>query len=343
VERALLSSDAALNKSHAERSAKRWAAGWATAGAATWAAIAVLARVGVVRIGAIELMFLFAPLVIFPLGLELARGMDGRPVAWAIDAARTLQPLAAVLVVVAMLLPPGNRAVLAALGWAIVCGLVAASGAVELVRIFVTPGAGRSRLAARVGEIACAIAKVDLAVGGAWLLASRAGLRPFGIQEPIGILTAIHFHFAGFATALIASSTLRFQERRGEPRWLRRIVMFVVLMPFLVAAGFVISPALKMAAALAFSLSVVTLAVFLWRSAAHVEEPTGRRFLHASAGAVFASMALSATYAITDFLKSDFLTIPRMTSTHGILNAAGFCLLGLLGWLIETQAATPVK
>ena len=40
-----------------------WARGWAAAGAVVWAGMAVLARTGVVRVGAIELLFLFAPLV----------------------------------------------------------------------------------------------------------------------------------------------------------------------------------------------------------------------------------------------------------------------------------------
>ena len=35
--------------------------------------MAVLARMGIARVGAIELLFLFAPLVIVPLGMELGR------------------------------------------------------------------------------------------------------------------------------------------------------------------------------------------------------------------------------------------------------------------------------
>jgi hypothetical protein len=38
---------------------------------------------------------------------------------------------------------------------------------------------------------------------------------------------------------------------------------------------------------------------------------------------------------IGDWLKQDWLVIPRMASTHGLLNALGFSLLGILGWVIE--------
>jgi hypothetical protein len=336
---------------------QKWAAGWATAGAAAWAGLAVLARMGIARIGVIELMFLFAPLVIVPLGMELGRlhGLGsglGRALA---AMAQTLQPLGAVLAVVAVCLPPGGRAGFVAAGWMVVCGLIAGAGAVELAAVVFGSAAGMENLTGQapgatpavvvtaIPKIAGCVARLDLAVGGAWLMASRLGWRPMGIQEPIGLLTAVHFHFAGFATAMIAGALLQFAEERFDGvllRWLRGIVVLVIGMPFVVAAGFVISPALKMVAAMMFSASVFVLAGFVWMCSARVEDGTARLFLRAGAGAVFVGMALSGTYAAADFLKSSFLPIPRMASTHGVLNAVGFCLCGLLGWLVEGNART---
>src|ERR1700752_800042 len=85
-----------------------WAARWAVAGAAAWAGIAVLARNGIMRVGVIELIFLFAPLVIVPLGMELGSVAGGRPEAARrqVNLAQILQPLGAALAVVAMWLPP---------------------------------------------------------------------------------------------------------------------------------------------------------------------------------------------------------------------------------------------
>jgi len=197
----------------------------------------------------------------------------------------------------------------------------------------------------RLWRIAGCVGRIDLAVGGAWLVASRWGWRPMGIQEPIGLLTAVHFHFAGFATAMIAGATLRGAEARfaGCDRllgWLRAVVVLVLVMPFLVAAGFVISPGLKMVAAMVFSASVAALAGFVWLCARRVEDGVARGFLRVAAGAVLAGMALSGTYAVADFVKSELLPIPRMASTHGVLNALGFCLLGLLGWIVNSSAET---
>ncbi len=95
-----------------------WASICAAAGAAVWAGMAVLARMGIARVGAIELLFLFAPLVIVPLGMELSRGIAATGALG--ELARRLQPFGAVLAVVAILLPPGRKAGILALGWLVV-------------------------------------------------------------------------------------------------------------------------------------------------------------------------------------------------------------------------------
>jgi hypothetical protein len=375
LRRASRGSSFARNDKSSERTQLRreqWGAGWALAGAGGWAGVSVLARMGIARIGVIELMFLFAPLVIVPLGMELGRvgGFESGIARGLAGAAQTLQPLGAVLAVVAVCLAPGGRAGLLAGGWMVVCGLMAGAGAVELGALILgsaimgsavemeklTGGAPVATrvlpvsaevvaVPSRLSRIAACVGRIDLAVGGAWLVASRLGWRPMGIQEPIGLLTAVHFHFAGFATAMIAGATLRFAEERfagrdGLLRWLRGVVVLVLGMPFLVAAGFVISPELKMVAAMVFSVSVAGLAGFVWMCSGEVRDGTARNFLRVAAGAVFVGMALSGTYAVADFVKSELLPIPRMASTHGVLNALGFCLLGLLGWIVDSNGKT---
>jgi hypothetical protein len=160
-----------------------------------------------------------------------------------------------------------------------------------------------------------------------------------GIQEPIGLLTAVHFHFAGFATATIAAGTLQAIEKNSrEQKWLRKFCYLVAGMPMVVAAGFVISPVLKMAAATLFSVSVAGLAIFLRACGRRAQDGAARILLQTAAGAIFAGMVLSAAYAVADFTGSEALTIPQMARTHGILNAVGFCLLGLLGWIVEKNS-----
>jgi hypothetical protein len=317
-------------------------------GAIAWVLIALAARLGIARIGGIELMFLFAPLVIVPLGMQLGRQMGAR--GWIMRAAQWTQPVGAATAVAAMCLAPGRTAGALALGWMLVCGLAAWSGAASLALAIRHELTDEMSAASRTVKVALAVAQIDLAVGGAWLVASRLGLRPMGIQEPIGLLTAVHFHFAGFATATIAAATLCCvegnEQRRemptqrktrwvGHRQWLRGTVFAVVGLPFLVAAGFVISQAFRMVAAILFSISVAALAMFLRASLKSVKDATARALLQVASGAVFAGMVFAAAYAVAVFIGSDGLTIPQMVRTHGILNAVGFCLPGLLGWLVE--------
>lgn len=316
----------------AEQRSERWARWCALAGTAMWAAFALSARMGIARVGAIEVMFALAPLVIAPLGMEVGRRIwdAGR-----LDKiARRSQPAAAVLAVAALLLPPGKMAGLFACAWLAFCLLVAGAGIWN--SIFCSwSDADRS-----VRATLC-VARVDLAVGACWLVASRFGIRPLGIQEPIGLLTAVHFHFAGFATATITAAALQFARRRTQ-RWFTALAAAVVTLPFVVAAGFVVSPVLKMAAAVVFSISIAGMAVVLRSFARQFEDPTARLLLQTAAGAVFAGMVLSGAYAVADLAGSDVLTIPQMARTHGILNAVGFCLPGLLGWAVEGSRPSSV-
>lgn len=317
-----------------------WARGCAGVGVGVWAAIAMGARAGVVRIGAIELIFLFAPLVIVPLGMELTRVMTAVAAGenWGNVATRLGQPFGAVFAVMAMLLPPGRLAGVLACGWLAICLLAGGNGVIDALTWW--SDAREGARATPLFSLALLASRMDLVVGGLWLVASRIGMRPLGIQEPIGLLTAVHFHFAGFATALIAAGMLRFD---GQSRWLKWVVPVVIGMPYMVAVGFVVSAVLKMATAVIFSLSVAALAVLLRSFGKRAQQPEVQVLLQVAAGAVFAGMFLSSMYAVLDFLGSDVLTIPQMARTHGILNAVGFCMTALLGWVIEFDARSTEK
>lgn len=116
---------------------------------------------------------------------------------------------------------------------------------------------------------------------------------------------------------------------------MRRVVALVVFLPFILAVGFVFSSTLKLVAVLALSASVTGLALAqLWLSNT-LGSRTARGFLRVSAVAVIAGMVLAAAYELGDAFRKDWLLIPRMASTHGLLNRLGFVLLGLLGWLVE--------
>jgi YndJ-like protein len=269
-----------------------------------------------------------APLVIIPLGMELGRGIGG---GWCEELARRLQPAGATLAVVAICLPPGRRAAIVSAGWMVICLLMAGgrgrqpgSDCVE------RRGRGRPRDIDRDQH------RTHRSGGGRGVAGGvAAGDAADGNSGTDRTADGRALSLAGFATATIAARTLQFAERRGEYRWLKPVVGLVAGLPIVVAVGFVVSPAVKMVAAILFSGSVAGLAIAVRACGREAENATARVLLEVAAGAVFASMVLSAAYAVANFARSDVLTIPQMARTHGILNAVGFCLLGILGCLVE--------
>jgi hypothetical protein len=188
----------------------------------------------------------------------------------------------------------------------------------------------------RMPSLVANIARMDLALAGGWLLLSRLGIHPMAFQEPIVLLTAVHFHYSGFATALIAAASLQSaQQRFGNLASWAVVALAVAGLPFLLAAGFVFSPLLRATAAGAFSVSMALLAWLLFREAGAFRSRSARIFLRAACLCVWGGMAWAVAYAIGDYWHRDWITIPQMASRHGVLNALGFVMPALLAWLME--------
>jgi len=65
------------------------------------------------------------------------------------------------------------------------------------------------------------------------------------------------------------------------------------------------------------------------------KDSTAAFFVRASPATILAGMTLACVYAFGEFLGKDWIFIPAMARTHGLLNGIGFVLVGLLGWIIE--------
>ena len=295
------------------------------AGAIIWAAIALLAGWHRARFGLIELLFLFAPLVVVPLGLQLVQVFAAYPdsrFAKALGIAQLPATLAASL---AFWFAPGRNAGAVSSIWLLYCVLL---------------GYERLRQSLKAEHTSFSwllnIAYLDLIVGAAWLVISRSGLRPFGFQEPIILLTAIHFHYSGFATVLIASATLReFERRRIDLIGLHQLVWLIALLPYALAAGFVFSPWLRMISTIALSTSVTALAIISWWLAGDMRSQPARIYLRSAGITAAIAFSLAGLYAFSEFFGKDWITIPAMANSHGVLNALGFVQMSMLGWLIE--------
>jgi hypothetical protein len=304
----------------------------AIVGAILWIALAGGSALGLYRITAIELLFVLAPLVVVPLGLELSTRLgceekDQLPANYA----RWIQLPAALGVIASFWLPQGTGAAMLSVPWFTFGCFLGFSGFMRLVR------GGFKRL-----KSVCVIMSFAyLPIGCAWLVASRYGLNPMGFQEPIVLLTAVHFHFAGFAAPLLTAATAATVERRAAPMQniFRVVATGVLAGPGLLAAGFVVGPHLKLAAALLLVISEIGLALFFLFAVPEMRPRFAQALVASSSACVLFSMVLAAIWAVGEFPLQPFVHLAEMARFHGTANALGFTLCGLLGWTLSARGA----
>ena len=315
----------------------RWAYAAVVGGGMAWIVLVLASSAGLTAPGIFELLYLLAPLVIVPLGIALARDASTSGfMPSLLRAAVVLQPPAAALVVTSFWFPPGIAAAALVSAWVLLAGLLGLAGIDRFLR-------GGFRRA----DEACVVAGLLLLpVGAGGLLASRLGVSLLGFQEPIVFLTAVHFHYTGFAAPLIAGATGRALASfsPGVRALFRIVAAGVIAGPPLIATGFLFSPALQLVSVLFLSVSLVGLSALLIRVLATLRRRLTQVLLGVSAGSLVVGMLLAAVYAIGEYSGNPLISIPRMAWVHGTLNAIGFSLCGLLGWVLAArERATEVR
>ena len=270
----------------------------------------------------IELLLMLALLVNTPLALSLITGpkVESPSYRWAIH----LQPFAALTATWALLSLDGWPAGLLTVPWLIFAGLLALSALLRLSQFRTMPAAGRIRLAAMF----------YLPIGAAWLLAYQLGLQPLGFRGVIVLLTAVHFHFTGFA-ATIWVSQIGEHLTQFNRLYSWAAASFVSATP-MIAVGITLSPLFEIAGVLLLTGSLLLLALLLYRLVIpQLPNPIGKGLLVGAPLAMLIAITLAVIYGIGEYRQLPLLTIPQMVQWHGWLNAVGFVFCGLLGWRIE--------
>ena len=293
----------------------------AAAGASLWLVMAVVAVAGFVRLSLIDVLLLLAPLVVVPLALGLLPVAEPRAL---LRAARLVQPVAATAVVLSMLLPTGWLAGVLAGAWLIPSGLVGASGLYLLL----------TERSLRPQVLAPAAAMSFLAIGAGWLLVSRAGLRPGGFSAAIVELTAVHFHYAGFAATLMAALTLASLSGRHAAQRFAALGSYLMIVGTpVVAVGIALTlKPLAFAGAGLLAGGVVIVAAVTLLAVVPAAPQAARIFLTTSAISVFLPMVLAVMYTARPVLGTPALGLQDMAATHGVLNSLAFSVIGLVGW-----------
>jgi hypothetical protein len=302
----------------------------AVAGGALWLLAWIVLRPSPFEVTWARMLLLLGSLVLVPLGLFVVpvEGTDRVAVRLRriVDVAHFP---AALLFAAAYLLPQGILAAALALPWLAVTGLVALFGLRRLWR-------GSRRLS----ELCLDAGLIYLAIGGAWAVSDRLGFRPLGFDPVIVLLTAIHFHYAGFALPLVTGLA----ARRLDGGTARLAGAGVIAGVPLVAVGITATqlkagPWIECLAAWVLAAAGVLSASLHLRLALVPAEARRVRFLWAVAAVSLAgSMVLAAMYGSRFYAPLPWLDIPWMRAFHGTANALGFGLAGLLAWAMARSS-----
>lgn len=308
-----------------------WSARSAALGAALWMAAPFVPTEPRPSFGALEHTFLFLPLVAAPLALRLLSRVlapPPSPRASVLPLVRHAQPFAAAMLLGSFFVPEGGVAGALAAGWLIVAGALAVAGAGRSMRL----RSGRHQVSA-----SSVAAHVFLPIGAAWLTMSRLGVAPPRLAPLTVFLAAVHFHYSGFILQILIAATGRsIPDRRAGLAAVHRGVAFgaIVGIPIIAAGNIADLPVLKHLGVSAMVLSTLGLATISAVIATELPSQPSRWFLLASAASIAAAMILAGVYGVGEIMGRSFIAIPRMAATHGLLNAVGFSLCGLVGHLL---------
>ncbi|MFC9974992.1 YndJ family protein [Spirillospora sp. NPDC127200] len=180
---------------------------------------------------------------------------------------------------------------------------------------------------ARPVEIAVSTALAAPAVAGTALVAERGGVELFGFSLTILSLTVAHFHFAGFAAALIAGLVCR---ASGGPA-ATAAALSVPAGTLLVLGGYFTGQWVEFAGAVVLTCGMWLTGWLTWRSV-RPGAAAVRALLLASSAVLAVTMVLALSWALGEASGLPHPSLSWMVATHGAGNAFGFALCGILAW-----------
>jgi hypothetical protein len=180
-----------------------------------------------------------------------------------------------------------------------------------------------------IAQAAVVTALVSPAVAGSALVAERAGYELFGFETGVLALTVAHFHFAGFAAALIAGL-----HRLISPGWWAEVAALTVPAGTLVVlAGYFTGEFVELAGAVVLTAGMWIVGWLSWRHARNGGHDRLTRVLLGVSGVVLAgSMVLAVSWALGEATGIPHPGLGWMAATHGVANALGFAVCGVVGW-----------
>ena len=263
----------------------------------------------------LRLVVMLGMLVVLPLGLGLIPGLPkGLPRLWVAGA---------VPAAVALWLSQGPLAA----GLCVPYELVAVGLALFGLRWWWRSPRGAADLAVLVALAAPTVAATAL-------VAERAGRDLFGFPPSLLALTVAHFHFGGFAAALIAGLVCLSTDDGPLARAAALCVpagAAVVFLGFWLGRVGSFGRVMELAGTVVLTVGLWLVAWLTWRERRGADRLTRVLFLVAAVVPV-ATMALALSWALGRVSDLPHLSIDAMVASHGVANAVGFALCSVLAW-----------
>ncbi len=306
----------------------------AAAGSLVWSLLLGGAFLDSFHLSVFELLFLLAPWVAVPLALSLVPATSSSPLSRISESmVRYLLLPGALLVTTSFFLPVGWRAGALVCAWLIVAVALALHGLERLIRNGVKS----------FPEFCFAFGEGYALVGALWLLASRLGLRPIGFHEPIVLLTAVHFHYAGLMAAVLAGLVVSYTGAIRSPLALGIALSCAVLGPGLLGLAFLVGPKMKLAAVGLMVIGECGIALGTFRIGLSDARGFAGRMLLVGSGCVIFGMVLAGIWAAGEYPLHGFVNLEQMARYHGVLNSVGFGLCSLIGWTFLRRKSLPAQ
>ncbi|MFF3608198.1 YndJ family protein [Streptomyces sp. NPDC002463] len=250
---------------------------------------------------------------VVPTGLALVDGP--RPPGW--DPLRRAWPLLAVPGALALWLPRSGTAT----------ALAGAYALATLALALQAPARLMLTRSLRPSEVAVLSALVAPSVAGLALVAERASYPLFGFDLDILALTVPHFHFAGFAAALVAGLVSRTSDGPAA----RLAALSVPAGTLLVLLGYFVDDWAELAGAVVLTTGMAAVSVLTLRERRELAaDRLTRGLLAVSALVLVATMLLALSWALGEATGLPHLSLTWTAATHGLGNALGFAVCALL-------------
>jgi hypothetical protein len=250
---------------------------------------------------------------VVPLGVRLLRVAQLPTEAWV---------GAGLFTAVGLAQPPGAAAVAWVLPWCLACAHTATLGLGRLLR----------EDEPRLRALSAGSAALSLAVCAGALVIDRTGTSALSFGPTTWRLTVLHFAVAGFAGALLTGLAVVAAGNRVA----RVGAVAVPAGVALVGTGHFLGPWVELAGAVVLTTGLLAASWTLLRHVVHLEDDAGQLLALAAVSTPF-TMALALWWALAEVAHLPHLSLTETAATHGVTNALGVGLCGVLGWTALTK------